>query len=477
MSYRPFFQAILATLRYAVLPVIVIVSVVSLGMFFFFHGRAIMVEDLKNRLQDTAALAAVQFNASTIEEVRTFEDMKKDAYNRLVTRLYNTRETLPNIRFAYILRQTSDPNTLEFVADADGLLSPDQLDLNKNGVVDSDEEPGHPGDPYDITNAPALHNVTRPTVDPTFTTDQWGTFISGYAPILDANGKVIAILGVDMNAADFNRLSQRVFSPVALLLIAVAGVMMIAYVLLVVRQRRIESMQQLNAERTALMDLATHQLGAPLATFKWWIEILQEHRAKHRHTEEEKKEDDDAFNQLQEGITRMDDIIGSLRTAVHMQSTQVNYAAANVGLLSIINAIPTSTSVLLKRRKQKLVLNIPAGLKITVDRKLFTGVMQEFIENASWYSREKSTITIRAKKHLNHVTIEVEDTGYGILPEDLPHIFEQFKRGTNATSYKPVGNGLGLFIAKGIIEGAKGDISVQSIVNKGTIFTITLPAA
>lgn len=446
-------------------------------MFFFIHGRSIMIGELKNRLQETASLTAAQFDPATVDQVKVPSDMKKEAYKRLVTRLRNTRHSITNIRFAYILRQTADPLTMTFVADADGLSDAATLDTNHNGVVDEDEMPSYTGDTYDITHVPALQGITGPTVDASFTSDQWGTFMSGYAPIRRADGSIAAVVGVDMDASDFTIISQRIFSPVALLLIGIAGIMMAAYVIIVVRQRRLESMRLLEAERTALMDLATHQLGAPLATFRWWIEILQEHQKKHHHSPKDKKEDDDAFEQLHEGITRMDDIVESLRTAVHMQSAQVNYRASRVSIRTLLNALPKTTRLMIRRRKQKLVLKVPASLRVSVDRKLFTGVLQELIENASWYSPDKATITVTAKTAHHKISIEVIDRGYGISPEDLPHIFEQFKRGSVASHYKPVGNGLGLYIAKGIVQGAKGTLSVDSIVKKGTTFTITLPAA
>lgn len=466
MRPHPFLQAIRSTFRYAVLPIIVIGGVVLTGLFFFWHGQAIMVDELKDRIRSTAALAATQIDPSLIVPLRTFSDTTRPQYKALVTQLDRMRGAIPNIQFAYIMRPTDDPLTLEFVADADGLATPEELDTNGNDIVDPDEEPGHPGDPYDVSATPALQNLTAPAVDESFTTDQWGTFISGYAPIRNAEGDVVAMLGIDMNAEEFSALSQRIFSPVALLLIAVAGIMMSAYVFIVVHQRRMESMKQLNTERTALMDLATHQLGAPLATFRWWVEILRD---------QAHKKDNDALVQLEEGIARMDDIIKSLRTAVHMQTTEIGYSETSVTIRSILSLLPESTAQLLRRRKQTLVLQVPASLRVKVDKKLFAGVLQELIENASWYSPEKAVITVRAQKKRRAVSLEVEDHGIGIPSDDFPHLFEQFRRGTNATKYKPVGNGLGLYIAKGIVEGAKGTLSAKSALGKGTTFTITLP--
>jgi signal transduction histidine kinase len=75
------------------------------------------------------------------------------------------------------------------------------------------------------------------------------------------------------------------------------------------------------------------------------------------------------------------------------------------------------------------------------------------------------------------VEVKVSDEGCGIAKEDIPRIFEQFKRGSNATKYKPVGNGLGLYIVKRIIKRSRGKIRVESSIDHGTTFTIFLPQA
>jgi two-component system phosphate regulon sensor histidine kinase PhoR len=75
------------------------------------------------------------------------------------------------------------------------------------------------------------------------------------------------------------------------------------------------------------------------------------------------------------------------------------------------------------------------------------------------------------------VCIEVCDTGAGIEPDQLTHVFEKFYQADNQKSASAKGTGLGLAIAKEIVEAHQGRISVTSDVGKGTIFTITLPKA
>ena len=82
---------------------------------------------------------------------------------------------------------------------------------------------------------------------------------------------------------------------------------------------------------------------------------------------------------------------------------------------------------------------------------------------------------LRAKRVEDGVSVSVSDTGEGIAPADLPHVFERFYRGEKSRSRASGGAGLGLAIAKGIVEAHSGQIQVESERGKGTTFTFILP--
>jgi K+-sensing histidine kinase KdpD len=371
------------------------------------------------------------------------------------------------------MRKTNDPLTLSFVADADALSTPDELDVNNNNVVDDYEEPSFTGDPYVIEPDSVLRDEAflKPSVDAQATTDQWGRLISAYAPIYNAKGESVAILGMDIKADDFDALTQSTFSIVAVLLVGLVGVFLAAYVLFIIRSRNIDALIHMDEERTALLDLASHQLGMPLATFKWWLELLKEHSDKKLSTER------DVYDQLQQGIDRMDSIIAALHEASSLQTDEY-HGSSTSSVAVIAKKVVSDLSKTYKKRKQHIRLEIAPGLKrIALDGKLLAGMLRELLENASFYSMEKSEVIVRARHIMSGVEISVIDHGHGIPKEDLPHIFEKFRRGSNAMKYKPAGNGLGLFIVRRIVEKAHGRIRIQSTLNKGTTITIQLPIA
>jgi len=104
-------------------------------------------------------------------------------------------------------------------------------------------------------------------------------------------------------------------------------------------------------------------------------------------------------------------------------------------------------------------------------------VLLILLDNALQYTPPGGTIEITSLAHGRHVVLVVEDTGKGIAPEHMPHIFERFYRVEEARGEEGKGNGLGLSIAKGLVEAQGGHITITSKPGQGTRITITLSAA
>jgi signal transduction histidine kinase len=98
------------------------------------------------------------------------------------------------------------------------------------------------------------------------------------------------------------------------------------------------------------------------------------------------------------------------------------------------------------------------------------------LDNALQYTPAGGSVTVRLQAVGREVAIAVEDTGHGIEPEHIPHLFERFYRTDWARAKDTAGTGLGLPIVKEIMEAHGGSIAVTSEVNKGSIFTLRLPA-
>lgn len=113
---------------------------------------------------------------------------------------------------------------------------------------------------------------------------------------------------------------------------------------------------------------------------------------------------------------------------------------------------------------------------LQVDPDQFQRVIANVVQNAVQHTSAGDTVTVTAHANDHETSIEIIDTGEGISPDHLPHVFDAFYRADNARSEEDHGSGLGLTIAKAIVEAHGGSISLQSEIAQGSRVTITLPA-
>jgi signal transduction histidine kinase len=125
-----------------------------------------------------------------------------------------------------------------------------------------------------------------------------------------------------------------------------------------------------------------------------------------------------------------------------------------------------------------LTVAAPADLpRVDVDPERMQQVLGNLVSNALRYTPPGGEIALLADAENGHVMLRVQDSGSGIKPDDLPFIFERFYRGDRSRSNTLYESGLGLPIAKSLVEMHQGTINVASTLDKGTTFTISLPAA
>jgi signal transduction histidine kinase len=117
----------------------------------------------------------------------------------------------------------------------------------------------------------------------------------------------------------------------------------------------------------------------------------------------------------------------------------------------------------------------PSNDPITIDVQWMGRALDNLLSNALRHTPAGGSVTLCADRVENGVAVSVSDTGEGILPEDLPHIFERFYRGEKSRNRGSGGAGLGLAIVKGIVEAHAGSISVESEPGVGSVFTIIIP--
>ncbi len=128
-----------------------------------------------------------------------------------------------------------------------------------------------------------------------------------------------------------------------------------------------------------------------------------------------------------------------------------------------------------KQQGPRLMLQDITPVKVYGDADQLKQVLVALLDNAFKYTPYEGSVTLSLTNDENYAMIKVSDTGIGILPEDLPHIFERFYRADRARSRDRGGSGLGLTIVQNIVQEHQGTIEVESTPGQGSTFTLRLP--
>ena len=184
---------------------------------------------IRQQLITIAQISAWQIDTDSLMAIPLRrEGIHTQAYKKIFNQLRKLKGVSPNIRYMYIMVKTEQDGIWQFVADADtipGCITPENLRFRGNAT----NPLSYPGDTYDATRFPEmLKSFDGPTADTKLTRDEWGTLLSGYAPIRDSKGLAVAVLGVDYMANDVETIMREYQKPV---LIVFLGGLVLAFIL------------------------------------------------------------------------------------------------------------------------------------------------------------------------------------------------------------------------------------------------------
>lgn len=163
---------------------ILLILIVSSMTFFYTYNETknALKERQQDELQSVAGVAATQINGSVIAALKP-GDENTIAFLEIKDQLNAMRAVNPNIKYIYVMRKNGD--RVEFALDADYGTDPEAASI---------------GEVYEDTNPELMAGFNKLSADKEFTMDQWGSLLSGYAPIRDAGGNIVGMLGVDMDS-------------------------------------------------------------------------------------------------------------------------------------------------------------------------------------------------------------------------------------------------------------------------------------
>ncbi len=445
-------------------------SVVTL--FLYFSTQWFLKWSLQQRVLAIVNTASLQFSANELDKIRGMQSADDFLYKNIVLQLQKIKISNDNVKYAYIQRATDQPSVLEFVADADALFPNDPIDLNENGQIDADEELSKPGDLYDVSEYPEFIKIAfeKSYVDPELSKDQWGSHLAATAPIPTSQSDAKYLLGVDIDASDFVRLTSLLQVPFLLFIIFLVLVL-IGLTVSTARiwKSRLEIIAENDRQKDELLGLVSHQLATPVSGLRWNLEMIVDGDLGPLN---EKQKDE--MQTMQGVVGNLSDLVSMILDVSRIQLGKMKVDKASIDLKQFFKEI---TDVLAPRAHEKKIqfdVRVPENLgNGFIDKRLTHMTVENLISNAVKYTPENGKVSVDVSLQNGMLRCIVQDTGCGIPEADQGKIFGKLYRASNVAAVD--GNGFGLFVAKGAIEAQGGKIWFESEEGKGTKFFVMLP--
>jgi len=237
-------------------------------------------------------------------------------------------------------------------------------------------------------------------------------------------------------------------------------------------QERTRELIAANAVKDEFISMASHELKTPLSSLKGMTQLL------HRRLQRAGSKEVANLANMENAIRRMEMLVNDLLSTsfIEMGKFALYKKTCDLGELcrSLVDEFVLGTNP-----PPAIEVDIPAEpIMVDLDSNRIGQVVMNLLSNARKYSPPDSLIGITLTKNAGFCVISVRDSGIGIAPERLPHIFDRFYRVPNIEVLRgsSVGLGLGLYISKEIVERHSGHIEVASEAGKGSIFSIFLPS-
>ncbi|HEY9612039.1 GAF domain-containing sensor histidine kinase [Allocoleopsis sp.] len=243
-------------------------------------------------------------------------------------------------------------------------------------------------------------------------------------------------------------------------------------------RQQIDQLQQLNQLKEEFMSTMSHELRTPLTTMSLAIRMLRqptlppERRQKYMEI-------------LEQECNKEIELINDLLSLQQLEADQASIQPQKIDLMLLIDQLAQSFEEKWANKRLTLKIESPVrSLRLNTDPDSLNRILLELLTNAGKYSDPDTTVhlqvTHQAQHQANQVVLTLSNTGPGISPADLDHIFDKFRRGRGVTQNAVQGTGLGLALVKCLVQHLNGTIEVSSgsLGNSQrclTCFTLSLP--
>jgi len=230
-------------------------------------------------------------------------------------------------------------------------------------------------------------------------------------------------------------------------------------------------LHKLDEAKDEFISMASHQLRTPLTSIKGYISMLMD-----GDVGDISKEQRHLLQEVFMSSERMVRLIGDFLNVSRLQTGKFMVEKHPVDLAKIVDQQVESLETNANARGLQFIYKKPKNVpQLLLDENKIQQVIMNFCDNAIYYSKDNTKIKVGLVAKKGYVEFTVKDTGIGVPEEEQEQLFNKFFRATNARKQRPDGTGVGLFLAKKVIDAHDGKIIFESKEGKGSTFGFRIP--
>jgi len=237
--------------------------------------------------------------------------------------------------------------------------------------------------------------------------------------------------------------------------------------------RDVSDEDRIDQMKNDFISLASHQLRTPLSSISVYAHMLVDGYVG--------KVNDDQIKYIKtiiKSANRMNGVISSLTDIAKLNNDAVKFAPKKTNISQILEGVFHENRVSLEEKNitYKNLTDKNSPVTIITDPILTTEIINNLASNAIKYTPDGGTVTAKAIIDNDKAVIEITDNGIGIDKKNYDKIFDKFFRAPGVTKHDTFGSGLGLYIVKGFLDIVGGSVIIDSKINEGTKFTVSIPS-
>ena len=234
-----------------------------------------------------------------------------------------------------------------------------------------------------------------------------------------------------------------------------------------------EAIHAANKAKSDFISLVAHELRVPMTSIKGYTDLMNSGLAGPLSDQQKQ-----FLEVIGRNLTRMTSLISDLSDINHIESGRMRFDMTAFDLREVVADVSDSLRERIRNRKQTLHIEVEDDLPpVFADSMRIAQVIANLMSNAHKYTPEGGEIVLRAWPNGRFAHVSVQDNGYGISEEDQEKLFSQFFRAEDKEVRSQPGWGLGLSIVRRMVEAQNGEISFESKLGEGSLFTFTIPLA